>query len=130
VSSSSEAITRDVRVRVEASFDPDRSQPQQNRWFFLYSVEIANAGSEAVQLLSRHWIITDGTGSVHEVSGSGVVGKQPTLEAGQAFRYTSGCPLPTPMGSMRGSYQMVTASGTHFDAQIAPFELIQPHAIH
>jgi ApaG protein len=100
VTSSSEATTRDVRIRVEARFDPDRSQPQQNRWFFLYSVEIANAGSEAVQLLSRHWIITDGTGSVQEVSGSGVVGKQPTLEAGQV------------------------------DAQIAPFELIQPHAIH
>ncbi|UCE88057.1 MAG: Co2+/Mg2+ efflux protein ApaG [Deltaproteobacteria bacterium] len=126
----SEAVTRGVRVRVEAHFDPDRSHAQRNLFFFLYSVEIANQGRETVQLLSRHWLITDGTGRVQEVRGAGVVGKQPRLEAGQTFRYTSGCPLSTPMGSMRGSYQMVTDGGTHFDAEIASFDLIQPHAIH
>ena len=89
---SSQATTRNIRVRVEAEYDPSRSSPQQNQWFFLYTVEIANQGTETVQLISRHWIITDAMGKVEEVRGPGVVGNQPVLAPGQSFKYTSGCP--------------------------------------
>jgi len=104
--------------------------PEQNRWFYLYTVEISNEGSETVQLLSRHWIITDATGHVEEVKGPGVVGEQPVLGEGECFEYTSGCPLTTPYGSMHGTYQMVTEDGDRFDAEIAEFALVQPHSIH
>ena len=87
--------------------------PAQNEWFFLYTVKISNEGAEPVQLVTRHWIITDGTGHVEEVRGPGVVGKQPTLKPGESFEYTSGCPLPTPFGVMEGTYQMVSESGEH-----------------
>jgi ApaG protein len=128
--SGSEAVTNGVRVRVRARYAPEHSQPHLNRWFFLYTVEIANEGEETVQLVSRHWIIADATQRVEEVRGEGVVGEQPVLEPGEAFEYTSGCPLATPFGSMRGSYQMVTAGGARFDAEIARFELAEPGAIH
>lgn len=128
--SSSEVVTNGVRVRVRARYAAEHSQPQLNRWFFLYTVEIANEGEETVQLVSRHWIIADATERVEEVRGEGVVGEQPVLEPGDAFEYTSGCPLATPFGSMRGSYQMVTESGGRFDAEIARFELAEPRAIH
>lgn len=126
----SEAITRGVRVRVEVEYDPSRSTPGAGQWFFLYTVTISNDGDHTVQLLSRHWIITDGFGEVEEVKGPGVVGEQPVLEPGQSFRYTSGCPLPTEFGSMEGTYQMITADGDAFDAEIAPFTLSRPHAVH
>lgn len=127
----SEALTQDVRVRVKAQFDPTRSRPQQQQWFFLYTVQIANEGSATVQLLSRHWIITDANGKVEEVQGPGVVGEQPILGPGQSFEYTSGCPLTTPFGTMHGAYQMIaTTSGERFDAQIAAFTLSEPHALH
>lgn len=126
----SETVTQDVRVRVKAQFDPTRSRPQQQQWFFLYTVQIANEGLVTVQLLSRHWIITDANGKVEEVRGPGVVGEQPTLGPGQSFEYTSGCPLATPFGTMHGTYQMVTTSGERFDAQIAAFTLSEPHALH
>jgi ApaG protein len=126
----SEAVTQGVRVRVKSRFDPTRSQPQQKQWFFLYTVQISNEGSETVQLISRHWIITDETGKVEEVRGPGVVGEQPVLTPGQSFEYTSGCPLTTPFGTMHGEYQMVTRSGERFDAHIAPFTLSEPHALH
>jgi ApaG protein len=103
--------------------------PQLNQWFFLYTVQISNGGTETAQLLTRHWIITDATGHVEEVEGPGVVGEQPILSPGQSFEYTSGCPLPTPFGSMRGTYQMVTESGERFDAEIAPFLLAMPHSL-
>ena len=103
--------------------------PQLNQWFFLYTVQISNQGSETVQLLTRHWIITDATGHVEEVKGPGVVGEQPVLGPGQSFEYTSGCPLPTPFGSMRGTYQMVTTGGDRFDVQIAEFTLSEPTAL-
>ena len=106
---SSEAITRGLRVRVEPEFDPESSLPEQERWFFRYTVTIANEGTETVQLISRHWIITDGDGKIEEVRGPGVVGHQPTLSPGQAFKYSSGCPLTTSMGIMQGTFQMVTA---------------------
>ena len=126
---SSEAVTKGIRVRVTTQYDPSRSMPQLNRWFFLYTVRISNEGSETAQLLTRHWIITDATGHVEEVKGPGVVGEQPVLSPGQSFEYTSGCPLPTPFGSMRGTYQMVTTGGEHFDADIAEFTLSEPTAL-
>ena len=126
---SSEAVTKGIRVRVTTQYDPSRSMPQLNRWFFLYTVRISNEGGETAQLLTRHWIITDATGHIEEVKGPGVVGEQPVLSPGQSFEYTSGCPLPTPFGSMRGTYQMVTTGGERFDADIAEFTLSEPTAL-
>jgi ApaG protein len=126
----SEAITRGVRVRVESEYSPDKSQPGKNEWFFLYTVTISNEGADTLQLLTRHWIITDGTGHVEEVRGPGVVGKQPTLRPGEAFSYTSGCPLSTPFGVMEGSYQMISEDGDRFDVKIAPFTLSEPYTVH
>jgi ApaG protein len=126
----SEAVTHDIRVHVEAKYAPEHSQPQNKQWFFYYTIQITNEGSETVQLISRHWIITDGNGAVEEVKGLGVVGKQPVLAPGQSFRYTSGCPLTTPFGSMKGTYQMIRASGAQFDIEIAPFTLSEPYTIH
>lgn len=125
----SEAVTRGIRVRVQSSYVPERSDPDRGSWFFIYTVEVANQGAEPAQLVSRHWIITDANGAVREVRGPGVVGEQPTLAPGESFTYTSACPLETPFGTMHGTYQMVTARGDRFDAQIAPFSLGQPHAI-
>ena len=127
--SSSEATTRGVRVSVETRYSPDHSTPGE-QWFFLYTITIANEGEETVQLLSRHWVITDATGHVEEVRGPGVVGEQPVLGPGQAFEYTSGCPLPTPFGAMEGRYEMVTRDGETFDARVARFALREPGAIH
>ena len=125
----SEALTHGIRVEVEARYSADHSRPG-NQWFFLYTVTIGNEGEDTVQLVSRRWVITDGAGEVEEVEGPGVVGEQPVLEPGDSYQYTSGCPLPTPFGSMEGSYQMVTGSGGSFDAEIAPFLLREPAAIH
>jgi len=127
----SEAVTRGVRVLVQSEYAPEQSQPSKSQWFFLYTVTISNEGEETVQLLTRHWIIKDGTGHVEEVRGPGVVGKQPTLAPGESFTYTSGCPLPTPFGVMEGTYQMVVSgSGEEFDAKIAPFTLSEPYTVH
>jgi ApaG protein len=126
----SEAVTRGVRVYVESEYAPERSEPTRNEWFFLYTVRISNEGAEVVQLLTRHWVITDGTGHVEEVRGPGVVGKQPILKPGESFEYTSGCPLSTPFGVMEGTYQMVTGSGERFDAKVAPFTLSEPYTVH
>jgi ApaG protein len=126
----SEALTRGVRVVVQSEYAPERSEPAKSQWFFLYTVSISNEGPDTVQLLTRHWLITDGTGHVEEVRGPGVVGKQPTLKPGESFEYTSGCPLATPFGVMEGTYQMVTQSGDRFDAKIAPFTLSEPYTVH
>jgi ApaG protein len=126
----SEAVTRGVRVRVQSEYAPERSQPSKNQWFFLYTITISNEGPETVQLLTRHWIITDATGHVEEVRGPGVVGKQPILRPGEAFEYTSGCPLTTPFGTMEGTYQMVTDTGERFDAAVAQFTLSEPYTVH
>lgn len=128
--SSSEAVTNNVRVEVESQFAPDHSQPFQNHWFFHYAVRITNEGDETVQLLSRCWIITDATGHIEEVRGTGVVGEQPVLAPGESFNYTSGCPLRTSTGVMRGTYSMVTEDGVHFDVEIAPFALHEPYTVH
>ena len=109
----SEAVTRGIKVRVESEYAPERSQPSQNHWFFLYTITISNVGPETAQLLTRHWVITDGTGHIEEVRGPGVVGKQPVLAPGESFTYTSGCPLSTPFGMMQGTYQMTTLKGDH-----------------
>jgi ApaG protein len=126
--SSSEATTRNIRVRVHAQYDPGRSSPQQSQWFFLYTVSVTNEGRDTVQLMSRHWVITDAMGKVEEVQGPGVVGKQPVLAPGQSFEYTSGCPLTTPFGSMHGTYQMVNQAAEKFDIEIAPFTLTEPYS--
>jgi ApaG protein len=127
---SSEATTRGIRVSVLSEYAPDRSRPSQQQWFFLYTITISNDGEETVQLLSRHWIITDGSDHVEEVTGPGVVGQQPVLAPGEAFTYTSGCPLGTPFGKMEGTYQMVSRSGDFFDVTVAPFTLSEPYTVH
>jgi len=126
----SEAVTRGVRVRVVSEYSAERSQPSKNQWFFLYTVTIANGGTEPVQLLTRHWMITDGTGHIEEVRGPGVIGKQPILRPGESFEYTSGCPLATPFGKMEGTYQMITEKGDRFDATVAPFTLSERYTVH
>lgn len=126
--SSSETVTRGVRVHVEARFSPNHSDPKKREWFFLYTIQIKNEASTTVQLVNRHWVITDAHGHVEEVRGPGVVGKQPILKSGESFEYTSGCPLKTPFGSMRGSYEMVSETGDRFDAAIAPFALRENEA--
>jgi ApaG protein len=121
--SSSSAVTHDIRVEVRARYSPEHSEPQRNLWFFLYSVQIANESAEAVQLLSRHWIITDATGRVEEVRGPGVVGENPVIEPGDAYEYTSGCPLPTPFGAMHGSYQLSTRKGKQIEVENRPLRV-------
>jgi ApaG protein len=125
----SDAITRNIRVEVLSRYSPENSQPTQGKWVFQYTIRITNQGSETVQLISRHWIITDATEQVSEVKGEGVVGHQPVLAPGESFKYSSWCPLETPFGSMHGSYQMVTADGGEFEAEIAPFALRAPFTV-
>ena len=126
---SSDALTRGIRITVQSRFEPERSAPDEGQWFFSYHVRIANEGERVAQLISRHWIITDGDGKEQIVRGPGVVGEQPVLEPGEAFEYTSGCPLGTPVGSMRGTYRMVARGGEAFDAEIAPFGLAEPRVV-
>lgn len=126
----SEATTRGIRVSVLSEYAPDRSRPGDQQWFFLYTITITNEGQDTVQLLSRHWTITDGSGHTEEVKGPGVVGQQPVLEPGKDFTYTSGCPLTTPFGKMEGTYQMATRAGEFFDVAIAPFTLSEPYTVH
>lgn len=125
-----EAWTRGVRVEVESEYVPDQSDPQTQFYFFAYHITITNEGTQPVQLLNRHWIITDGDGRIEEVKGPGVIGEQPTLEPGDSFNYSSFCPLPTPMGSMRGTYDMRLPDGEHFDAKIPEFKLEPMGTLH
>lgn len=128
--SGSEAITRGIRVSVEPRYSPEHSNPHRQEWFFLYTITIANEGEQTVQLLNRHWVITNALGEVEEVRGAGVVGHQPVLKTGESFQYTSGCPLKTPFGSMRGTYEMLTERDERFLVEIAPFILREPNAYH
>ena len=121
------AVTHLVKVTVEPTFEPDRSDPEAGRYFWRYDVEIANLGDKAVTLLERHWRITDADGRQQEVRGPGVVGEQPTIAPGEAFRYASGCPLTTSSGVMVGEYRMVAADGESFDVAIPAFSLDSPH---
>ena len=123
-----EAVTRSIVVRVRPSYLAEQSDPDKRRWVWAYAIEIENLGKETVQLISRHWIITDAWGRVEEVKGPGVVGEQPTLQPGERYAYASGCPLSTSSGSMVGSYQMVTAEGETFDLAIPAFSLDTPSA--
>ena len=120
------AVTHGVQVTVEPRFVAEESQPDDGRWFWAYQIEIRNLGGEEVRLRTRHWRITDATGRTQEVRGAGVVGEQPVLKPGQAFTYTSGCPLPTPSGIMVGSYRMEDESGAEFDVAIPAFSLDSP----
>ena len=127
----SEAVTGGVRVEVRSQLVPERSDPENGQWLFAYRVRITNEGLVPVQLLNRHWVIIDGRGLVGEVRGPGVVGEQPLLRPGEAFEYTSSCPLRTAHGSMHGSYEMVRPDdASTFDAEIAPFALGKPDAVH
>ena len=120
----------EIEVTVETQYLPDQSDPGEERYFFSYRIHITNVGTVAAQLVSRHWIITDAEGKVEEVRGLGVVGNQPLLKPGESFEYTSGCPLPTPVGTMKGTYQMVAEDGTRFDAPISEFVLAMPRTLH
>jgi len=122
-----ERTTRDIRVAVLPAFLEDQSEPEENRYLWSYTITIENKGAETVQLLSRYWHISDSAGRVQEVRGPGVVGAQPVLEPGQAFEYTSGCPLPTASGAMVGRYQMQAATGEAFEIDIPMFLLESPH---
>jgi ApaG protein len=126
----SEAKTRGILVEIKSEYVPERSDPQNQYYYFAYHVHIANEGAQTAQLVSRHWIITDADGNIEEVKGPGVVGEQPVLEPGESFEYTSACPLKTPMGNMRGTYQMVTEGGESFDAEIAEFKLHPSYTLH
>ncbi len=120
-------ITRGIRVSVNPTYLEGQSDPSQGHYVWAYQVTIANEGPDTVQLLTRHWKITDGRGQLHEVQGPGVVGEQPVLKPGESFEYTSGTPLSTPSGIMAGSYQMQASSGETFDAVVPAFSLDSPH---
>lgn len=124
--SNSDAITRGVRVQVKCEYLESESLPENRHYLFSYHVTISNHSEQAVQLISRHWVITNSDGKKEEVRGLGVIGQQPLIRPGETYSYSSFCPLDTPVGSMYGTYQMVLNSGEEFDATIAPFTLALP----
>jgi ApaG protein len=124
----SDTITQDVRITVRSRYVAERSRPELGHYLFIYTVRITNTGAAPVKLVSRKWHIEDATGRSEEIEGPGVVGKQPRLTPGQAFEYTSFCPLPSPTGFMEGTYQMVFDDGRGFDAVVGRFELSEPLA--
>lgn len=119
-----------IDVSAEAEYIAAQSNPDEGHYVFAYHITIRNRGSLPAQLLSRHWIITDGAGKVQEVHGQGVIGEQPVLAPGESFRYTSGCVMETAVGTMHGSYQMVADDGHRFNAEIPPFMLAMPRVLH
>lgn len=120
----------EISVQAKSNFVPEQSDVDSNRFVFAYTITITNTGSVPARLVSRHWIITDSDEKVHEVKGLGVVGEQPFLQPSESFEYTSGASIATPVGSMRGSYQMVAEDGTNFEAPIPPFILSMPRVLH
>jgi ApaG protein len=120
----------DVSVTAQTQYLPEQSDESGGRYVFAYTITIRNAGSLAAQLISRHWIITDSQGLVQEVRGLGVVGAQPLLQPGESFEYTSGTSIATPVGTMRGSYQMLAEDGSRFEAPIPEFTLSVPRVLH
>jgi len=119
-----------IRVEIETDFIPAQSDPDNERYVFAYTITIHNEGQVPARLLARHWVITDANGRVQEVEGEGVVGEQPYLRPGEAFQYTSGTMIGTPVGTMQGSYHLVADDGATFDAPIAPFTLAAPRVLH
>lgn len=119
-----------ITVTARAAFVPDQSDLEKNRYVFAYTITITNTGTAAAQLVSRHWIITDADNKVQEVKGEGVVGEQPYLRPKESFEYTSGTAIATPVGTMRGTYQMVAEDGARFDASIPEFTLSMPRVLH
>jgi ApaG protein len=124
------ATSSDIEINVRTRYLPEQSQPTERRYVFAYTITISNNADEDVQLLYRHWQITDANNKVHEVSGRGVIGETPLIPAGETYRYTSGTLLETEVGSMQGSYDMVSASGASFSAPIEPFSLALPGVLH
>ncbi|MHA6721390.1 Co2+/Mg2+ efflux protein ApaG [Sphingomonas sp. RS2018] len=120
------AETDGVVVRVAASYLADQSEPGRGRWFWAYHIRIENGSARTIQLLTRHWIITDGRGARHSVEGEGVIGEQPVIAPGASYDYVSGCPLSTPSGTMQGSYRMIAEDGERFDVAIPKFALLAP----
>jgi ApaG protein len=118
--------TEGVTVRVAVSYLAEQSEPQRGRWFWAYHIRIESDGAETVQLLTRHWVITDGRGARHSVEGEGVVGEKPVIAPGGSYDYVSGCPLATPTGAMQGSYRMIDTAGRQFDVAIPKFALLAP----
>ena len=125
----SDTLTRGVRVIVSPSYMAEESKPDESHYLFTYHIVIRNEGSKTVQLQSRHWVITNGEGHHEDVRGPGVVGQQPRLKPGEAFEYTSYCPLDTPVGTMSGTFQMIGEDGDKFDAVIAAFTLARPRSL-
>ena len=119
-----------IEIAVETTYIEQQSVPNEDRYVFAYTITIENAGTMATQLISRHWVITDGSHHIQEVRGEGVVGEQPNLAPGESFTYTSAAIIETPVGTMHGSYQMVAKDGTGFDAPIEAFRLSVPNVLH
>jgi len=122
--------THNITVKTRTTYVPDQSNPEADRYVFAYTITISNTGETPARLVSRHWIITDANNKVQEVKGMGVIGEQPHLKPGQSFEYTSGSAIATPVGTMRGTYQMVADDGTRFDADIPEFTLSMPRVLH
>ena len=120
----------EITVSSRVDYLPEQSDEAAGRYVFAYTITITNTGTIAAQLISRHWIITDAEGQVQEVRGLGVVGEQPLLRPGESYEYTSGSAIPTPVGTMKGSYQMVAEDGTRFEAPIPEFVLSVPRVLH
>lgn len=129
MSASSQAITRGLKVIVQARYVEAQSNPEQNQWMFAYLVNIINDGDVSTQLISRTWLITNSQGEEQRVEGPGVIGEQPRLEPGESFSYTSACPLDTSVGSMHGTFSMRDDDGTTWEAEVAPFTLSTPYAL-
>ena len=120
----------EIDISIRTVYLPDQSDEDADRHVFAYTITIANTGTVATQLISRHWIINNGDGTIQEVRGLGVVGEQPILKPGDSFKYTSGTVISTPVGSMKGSYQMAAEDGVHFDVAISEFILSVPRILH
>jgi len=125
-----EAKKYEISIEAHSQYVAEQSDPGEGRFVFAYTIAISNVGTVPAQLISRHWLITDAEGQVQEVRGLGVVGQQPLLKPGERFEYSSGCALATPVGTMKGSYQMVAEDGAQFDAAIPEFVLSMPRTLH
>ncbi len=120
----------EIAVSARTRYIAEQSDPEQSRYVFAYTIVISNTGSMPARLISRHWVITDTDNKVQEVRGRGVIGEQPLIKPGESFEYTSGTAIATPVGTMRGSYQMTAEDGTEFEAAIEPFTLAMPRVLH